>query len=283
MNCRAIWLCILLGIASMQAAYAGTTNEVPSCYVANKFDIKLPSPDRELFVLVDQTTLFDDKLQNSIFENTWSFLGPNSAFTIVAFSAFAQGRYTDVVASGAIEPPFPENERNSTSQKLLKSFDSCMKSQEPWAKKHAIEAIKRTLVAASADLAKSDILAALKDVSSRIKASPAKDKVLFMASDMLENSTVSSFYAGNTKVRVLDPAKEMSSAERANLVGDFGGARVFVLGAGLIGPAGDSKASYRDPRTMNALHEFWMKYFEKANARLEQFGQPALLQPIRQR
>ena len=281
MRCCAIWLCILLGIASKQAAIAGTTNEIPSCYAANKLDIKLPLPDRELFVLVDQTTLFDEKLQNSIFENTWSFLGANSAFTIVAFSAFAQGRYTDVVASGMIEPPFPEKERNSTSQKLLKSFDSCMKSQEPWAKKHAIEAIKRTLVAASADLAKSDILAALKDVSSRIKASSAKDKVLFMASDMLENSTVSSFYAGNTKVRVLDPAKEMSSAERANLIGDFGGARVFVLGAGLIGPAGDSKASYRDPRTMNALHEFWMKYFEKANARLEQFGQPALLQPIR--
>ena len=122
MRCCAIWLCILLGIASMQAAIAGTTNEVPSCYAANKLDIKLPLPDRELFVLVDQTTLFDEKLQNSIFENTWSFLGANSAFTIVAFSAFAQGRYTDVVASGMIEPPFPEKERNSTSQKLLKSF-----------------------------------------------------------------------------------------------------------------------------------------------------------------
>ena len=66
MRCCAIWLCILLGIASMQAAIAGTTNEVPSCYAANKLDIKLPLPDRELFVLVDQTTLFDDKLQNSI-------------------------------------------------------------------------------------------------------------------------------------------------------------------------------------------------------------------------
>lgn len=268
-------------VASCGAALAGVGNEVPSCYKANKLTVQVPAPSKEIFVLVDQTTLFDDKLQNSVFENTWGYLGVNSAYTIVGFSAFSQGRYTEVVSAGVIEPPFPAKERNSTSERLLSAFDACMKSQEAWAKKHAVEAIKKTLVAASTDLAKSDILGALKDVSALVKASPARDKVLFVVSDMLENSTVSSFYAGNTKVRMVDPAKELAAAGKANMFGDFAGARVFVLGAGLIGAAGDSKSTYRDPKTMNALREFWVQYFEKSGAKLEQFGQPALLQPIR--
>lgn len=261
-------------------SYAGTVNEVPSCYAANKIEVKATPPAREIFVLVDQTTIFDEKLQNSIFENTWGYLGPNSAYTVVSFSAFAQGRYTEVVSAGTIEAPLSDRDRDATNQRLLKTFDVCMKSQVAWAKQHAIEAIKKSLAAASADLAKSDILAALKDMSARIKESPAKQKVLLMASDMLENSSVSSFYASNTRVRTIDPAKELAAAERANLIGDFGSARVFVIGAGLIGPAGNSKASYRETAAMNALTDFWTLYFEKANAQMAQFGRPALLRPI---
>lgn len=271
----------LAGCLSAQS-YAGTVNEVPSCYAANKIEVKAAPPAREIFVLVDQTTIFDEKLQNSIFENTWGYLGPNSAYTVVSFSAFAQGRYTEVVSAGTIEAPLSDRDRDATNQRLLKTFDVCMKSQEAWAKKHAIEAIKKSLAAASTDLAKSDILAALKDVSARIKESPAKQKVLLMASDMLENSSVSSFYASNTRVRTIDPAKELAAAERANLIGDFGSARVFVIGAGLIGPAGNSKASYRETPAMNALADFWTHYFEKSHAVVAQFGRPALLQPIKQ-
>jgi len=270
---------VVMGICG--ASLAGVVNEVPSCYKANKLERQLPAPAREIFVLVDQTTLFDEKLQNSVFENTWGYLGQDSSYTVVSFSAFSQGRYTEVVSSGIIEPPFPVKERDSTSVRLLNSFDECMKGQEAWAKKRAVEAVKKTFVAASRDLAKSDILAALKDVSALVKSSPAKDKVLFVVSDMLENSTISSFYAGSTRVRAIEPAKELAAAEKAGMFGDFGGARVFVLGAGLIGPAGDSKSSYRDPKTMNALRQFWTQYFEKSGARLEQFGQPALLQPVR--
>ncbi len=261
-------------------AFAGTVNDVPSCYVANRIEFKLPAPDREIFVLIDQTTLFDEKLQNSILASTWDFIRVNTAFTVVNFSAFSQGRYTEVTAAGTVEPPYPERARESTSVRLLKTFDSCMKGQEAWAKNHAVASIKTAFIAADANLAKSDILAALKDVSNRVKASRAREKVLFVASDMLENSSISSFYASSSKVRLIDPLKELAIVERAGIIGDFGGVRVVVLGAGLIGPSGDSKATYRDPKTMNALHEFWKLLFEKSNARLEQFGQPALLRPI---
>lgn len=271
----------LIAAGACWGACAGVLNEVPSCYKANKLDVKLPVPDREIFILVDQTTILDERLQKSVLENVWGFLGPNSSYTVVSFSAFSQGRYTEVVTAGTIEPPFPEQDRNSTSERLLKSFDACMKGQEIWAKKHATEAITNTLVASSPDLRKSDILAALKDVSIRIKASPAKSKVLFMISDMLENSSISSFYANSAMVRMIDPAKEIAAAEKADMFGAFDGAHVHVLGAGIINPAGDKRSGYRDPKTMNALNAFWKQYFEKSGAKLEQFGQPALLQAIK--
>ena len=273
------WL--LVALAACGSAYAGVVNEVPSCYKANKLDVPTAAPARELFVLVDQTTMLDEKLQASVLENTWGVLAANSAYVVASFSAFSQGRYTEVLSAGVLEPSFPEKDRDSTSVRLLVAFDGCMKGQLAWARKRTVDAIKKSFAAASPELAKSDILAALKDMSSLVKASRAKDKVLFVVSDMLENSSVTSFYAGNAKVRSIEPNKELAAAERAGLVGDFGGARVFVLGAGIIGPAGDSKASYRDPKTMRDLREFWLKYFEKSGAALEQFGQPALLQPIR--
>lgn len=262
-------------------ARAGLSNDVPSCYAANKIEYKQAAADTEIFVVIDQTTLFDDKLQRSINENLWDNLKPGSSFTVFRFSAFSQGRYTDVVNTGTIEAPLPAKVRDDTSTKLLGKFDACMGGQLKFARELAVKAVSSSLAGASAELAKSDILAALKDVSARVRASGARQKLVLLASDMLENSAVSSFYASSTKVRRIDPAKELAAAEKAGLIGDFGGASVHVVGAGLIGPKGDGKDSYREPQTMTALQEFWARYFEKSGAKLEQFGAPALLKPVR--
>jgi len=273
-------LAALTALVPARYAFAGTVNDVPSCYVANKLPVPAAAPARELFILIDQTTLFDDTLQRSIFENVWGFLEADTAYTVVSFSAFSQGRYTEVVSAGRIEPRFPESERDATSVRLLKTFDECMKGQLGFARKRALDAVKRSLAASSGELAKSDILAALKDLSSRVRASPAKDKVLLLASDMLENSSVTSFYAGSTRVRTIDPAKELAAAGSAGMLADFGTARVHVIGAGLLGPQADAKA-YRDAKTLSALADFWARYLAKSGAKLEQFGQPALLQAVR--
>jgi len=195
---------VLIALFACGASLAGVINEVPSCYKANKLDGQMAVPAKEIFVLIDQTTLFDERLQSSVLENTWGYLGLNSAYTIVSFSAFSQGRYTEVISAGAIEPVLAAKERDSISVRLLKTFDACMRGQEAWAKKRAVEAIKKTFASASPALAKSDILAALKDVAARVKASAARDKVLFVVSDMLENSTISSFYASSMKMRAVE-------------------------------------------------------------------------------
>lgn len=276
LQCAALAGALALGAS----AHAGISNDVPSCYAANKIEFRKPQPDKEIFVLVDQTTIFDDKLKRSINENLWNNLAANTAFTVIRFSAFSQGRYTEVVSTGVIEPPLPDPARDSTSTKLLGKFDACMTAQLKFARDLAIKAVAASLSDASPDLAKSDIFAALKDAATRVKASQAKERLVLLASDMLENSSVSSFYAPGNKVRKIDPAKELAAADKAGMIGEFGGASVHVIGAGLIAATGDAKSSYRDPQTLGALNEFWTRYLEKSGATLAQFGAPALLKPV---
>jgi hypothetical protein len=142
-------------------------------------------------------------------------------------------------------------------------------------------ALRTSFEGTSGEIAKSDVLASLKDISGKVKQSQASEKVVLLVSDMLENSSVSSFYASQS-VRRIDPEKEIKLATDSQLVGDFGDARVYVIGAGLLSDeAKKNKAAYRDPKTMQALATFWKSYFEKSKAQLIEFGQPALLNQIK--
>ncbi|MEM5387809.1 hypothetical protein VSR68_30050 [Paraburkholderia phymatum] len=260
-------------------ALAGISNDIPSCYAANHIKPVTSGIGHELFIAGDQTTVFDEKLQAQIAATASAAIRPGSAYTLLDFSAFSQGRYTEVMTRGVVESPIPEKLRDDISERALRTFDACMTGQSAFARKSLLTAITQVQSAATNELAKSDILAALKDISDKVRASPASDRIVFLASDMLENSSVSSFYAHNA-VRRIDPEAEMKKASAANLIGDFGGARIYVIGAGLL--AGDAKAknAYRDPQTIGALKQFWTLYFQQSNARLQEFGAPALLNPV---
>lgn len=268
----------------MMAAHAGVANDVPSCYAANNMSMTAPASSLELFVLVDQTTPLDTDLQASIKENAGRLIKGGNSFVIAAFSSFGQGKYLEVLNAGTIESGINEKLRENIKVRQLSGFDACLKGQEGFGRKLAAQSLNKALSGSSPLLAKSDVLASLKELSARVRQSSAQRKVVLLASDMLENSGVSSFYA-NKNVRRIDPAAEMKKAEAAQLIGDFGGARVFVLGAGLVqqSTGGKNKDSgvYRDPQTIGALKQFWTEYFAKSNATLAEFGAPALLVPVR--
>lgn len=271
----------LLGTASLSWAATGS---VPSCYTANKLPVAAPVPEREVFILLDQTTPLDATLQKSVIENVARVLQPGSAYSIATFSSFGQGRYLELLAAGAMEVTLPESARNSIGVKVLRNFDACLVSQQNFVRKTAAAALQQALSGINPDYAKSDVMASVKEMSARIKQSPASSKVLFLVSDMLENSAVSSFYA-NRNVRQLNPGAELQKATSASMLADLDGARVFVLGAGLVqdaqskGRAQDSGV-YRSPQAMNALKDFWNQYFQNSNATLQEFGMPALLVPV---
>jgi hypothetical protein len=158
-----------------------------------------------------------------------------------------------------------------------------MQGQLDYGRKAAAAALNKALSGSSADLARSDVMGSLKELSGRVRQSTARDKVVFMISDMLENSSVSSFYA-NRNVRALNPGVELKKAETAQQLGDFSGARIFVLGAGLVqdnaGGRNHDSGVYRDPKTIGLLRQFWEQYFTRSNAKLIEFGTPALMVPV---
>lgn len=272
-------LTALLGSASWSMA-----NDVPSCYAANKLPISAPPAEREVFILLDQTTPLDASLQKSVMDNAGRLIQPGTAYSIATFSSFGQGRYLELLSAGALEVPLQENARNSVGVKVLRNLDACLTSQQNFVRKNAAAALQQAMAGISADYAKSDVMASVKEMSARVKQSSASSKIIFLVSDMLENSGVSSFYA-NRNVRLLNTNAELQKAASAGMLADLGGARVFVLGAGLVQDANSKGAAkdsgiYRDPKTMAALKDFWTQYFQRSDAKLQEFGMPALLVPV---
>jgi len=274
----------LASILASPVAQGGVANDIPSCYATSQIGIPAPISELELFVLVDQTTPLDAGLQNSVRENVGRLVQPGSAFVISSFSSFGQGHYLEILTAGTLEGRIAEKNRDSISVKALRNFDACMKGQLDYGRKTAAAALNKALSGSSVELAKSDVMASLKELSNRVSQSAAPNKVLFVISDMLENSSISSFYASQN-VRTIDVAAELKKAESAGQFGDFGGARVFVIGAGLVqanakGLSRDSGV-YRNPQTISALRKFWEQYFVRSNAKLVEFGAPALLNPVK--
>lgn len=273
-------LTTLLAMCAVLAGTAQAEGVIPSCY-----DAKLAAPatprKADLFVLIDQTTLLDGVLKQAVADQIKPFLTAGNGFSVLVFSAFTQGKYTQLLTTGYLDQPLPATARNDVSKPILAKFDQCMKLQPLQATQAAGGALRAAFDGTSGDIAKSDVMASLKDISAKVRQSAATEKVVLIVSDMLENSSVSSFYS-NQAVRKIDPETELKKAESTQLFGDFGGARLYVMGAGLLNNADTkSKNQYRDPKTMQALSAFWRSYFERSKGQLLEFGEPALLNPIK--
>lgn len=270
---------LVLSCAAWWMPISAMADGIGTCY-----DQKLTAPAqpmaRELFVVIDQTTLLDDQLKQSVANQIRPFLVPGNGFSVLVFSAYTQGKYTQLLATGQLDQVLSPSQRNDVSKPVLAKFDHCMNRQPALAGQTVGNALRAAFEGSSGDISKSDIFAALKDISGKVRQSQANEKIVLLVSDMLENSSVTSFYA-NQSVRHIDPEKELKLASDNQLLGNFNDARLYVLGAGLLNDSGKmSKTTYRDPKTMQALAKFWQGYFEKSKARLVEFGQPALLNPV---
>lgn len=271
------WLFSLLWVASQVSA--GQMDAIPTCYTA-----KIPVPDvavgTELFVIIDQTTPFNNNLKQSVADNVRPFLQSNQAFSVTQISAFTQGHYTEVLVSGRQDATLSQKVRDDISKPVLAKFDQCIAMQSKMTAQLVGRAMKAAFSNGSNDIAKSDVLASLKDISSKVQQSKAEIKVVLIASDMLENSSITSFYVKQA-VRQINPEKELKLVADNQMFGDFGGAKVYVIGAGLLNEnVNKAKGVYRSPQTMQALAAFWKAWFHKSNAEVVEFGQPALLNPV---
>lgn len=243
------------------------------CYEIYGIEVA-PKINTAFFVLIDETTHFDKKLQEQVISNALAFTKSSNHIFIGKFSALIGGGYNEPVFEFAIDRRLNDDERYTISKATLAKVDKCLKDQIGFVKKSVQSAISSTF--AKKSIGKSDILYALDDFSkSVIEPINADRKIVLLASDMLENSTITSFYANN-HIRQINHKKELSIVEENRIFGDFGGASIYVVGAGLI----PNSKSYVDPKKLNNLKIFWNDYFNKSNATLEYFGTPALKKSI---
>lgn len=270
---------LLISIIVAGLSWSAQAGNLASCYNSTQLPEASPVIPVEIFVMLDETTPLDITLRQSVANNLKTFLVPGNAFTIIRFSAYTQGKYMEVVASGRLNPLLTGPVRNSISKPVLARFDQCIASQRVNATTLSGKALRHIFEHSSSEIAKSDVISSLHDMSSRVRSSQASRKIVLIASDMLENSAVSSFYS-NQAVRMIDPVKELRNVTQHKLIADFGNAEVHVIGAGLLAIDSRDRGTYRSPQTMQSLATFWNEYFLKSHAKLIQFGQPALLTPL---
>ncbi len=249
----------------------------PSCYDANKIEKPASTAEKAIFVLIDETTLFDESLKEQIINNALKFAEQGNHIFIAKFSAFLHDRYNEVLFDFTLDFPLNQEQRYETNKSVLAKFDKCLKDQLGYVKKNISESIKNAFLKKGDNVAKSDVLYALKDFAQNtISIDEAHDKIVLIASDMLENSSVTSFYSKG-KPRLIDSKKELGFVDKNGLFADFGAAKIYIVGAGL----NESDKAYVNPQILNSLDSFWREYFKKSNATLIEMGTPSLKREIK--
>ncbi|HQT25588.1 MAG TPA: hypothetical protein PLK99_03210 [Burkholderiales bacterium] len=273
----------LLFCPGKAAVADGLANQIPSCYKANQIQPLGPLYDKLFVVMIDQTVMLDAPLQKQVLQSIETMIQPGTRYVIGEFSAFSQGHYLNIVASGIAEAPIPASQIGNIPIDEVDPFNKCMSDQLNFARLSAEKSAYIAMQAATSSLDQSDILLAMKDISTPIRDETAVKKVMLAVTDGLENSTVTSFY-GHGTARNINPAAEMRKVESANMTGDFGGAKIYVLGGAAEPPAtSGTKAArdgYRDPQMLMHLQDFWNSYFRASDASLVEFGTPALVMRI---
>ncbi|MEQ5776239.1 MULTISPECIES: hypothetical protein [unclassified Thalassospira] len=259
-------------LALISPVQAGSA-KIGSCYDQVRInDVETPRLSRDLYIVVDQTLIFDKKLQEDAYRKLQDFVEPGTAYHVVTFSANAAGRYASVLINAQVDTPLENDVRYDISKKTLTLLDACQKKQALLAKKALGQALLKAFGDASTELPHTELMGNLANISRNLAgASDIADKYLVVISDMIENSDLLSFYqAGNLEKANTDAHFE--SYAQAGAIGDWQQARVYVIGGGYA-PDG----SYWSSAQLKILRDFWTSYFEHSNARMMEFGTPSLL------
>lgn len=283
----AAWVGAALLLAGLPtaAASAGTVDDMPSCYAANQIRPEGGSAyDRLIYVVIDQTVAWNRQLETQVVDNAERLLQPGTKFVVADFSAFSQGRYLQVSHTGVIEKPLSAEQRENTPISKIGSFERCLSDEAAYGRKLAADSIAAAMQGSSGSLDRSDIMGSLQALAQAVRADSAIRKVVLVASDGLENSSVTSFYRRGA-VALIDPGREMAKAKANHMLGNFGGAAVYIVGGAMLPPAAAGtraqRDQYRDPQVLHALASFWGDWFKASDATLVEFGEPSLVEPIR--
>jgi len=251
-------------------------DDFPSCYGLLDMQTGEQAANRELFVIVDQTLVFDVESKKRIHAKIHRFVSPGDRITLITFSAYAAERYASMLMTGQLDLPMSDENRRQISIPKLKKFDRCMSKQQRFVH-HTIDVkLKEAFDGASIDLPKTELTGSLANFGQNIIAkSKAKKKTVLVISDMLENSDIASFYSRG-KVVPINIKNAMSKLKESGRLTDWDGASVYVAGAAYV-----SNGQYRSEIILQNMKAFWNDFFVASNANLEAWGQPELMSDIK--
>ncbi|HUN91792.1 MAG TPA: hypothetical protein VMU33_07030 [Burkholderiaceae bacterium] len=267
--------CLAAGAAFAQEP---RDHAIPSCYEQLR-DFAPRETTGDLTVIVDQTTFLDARMRQIIHETVDRLVRPGTRISIAVFSAYVDGRYLDVLASGQTETAIDAKQRDFVPKRELRQNDQCLADQLAFAHRLVAKTLDAAFAGIDPNIVRSDILAALRDIGRRVAEAPSGNRMVIVVSDMLENSSITSFYQGS-RLRDVDPKVELKKTLDAGVRADFAGARVVVIGAGIVSDKATDGRSYRDPRAMLDLEDFWRRWFAASHGDIVEFGKPTPLVEI---
>lgn len=249
--------------------------DVPQCRPALGLGEEIVQ--RDIWVIVDRTTALPKPLQEGALLKLRRALRPGDRVQVLAFSSLQGDEFTQRTLNALISSPMTESERYELPKRTVSRLEQCLREQERRVHGAIQSQVSQLLGNPLSNAANSDILLALSDISQQLIApSPAGHRLVLLVSDMLEHSSITSFYSRQT-LRQIDPSSELAKVEEAGLVGNFDRTDIYVLGAGsLPGRVG----GYRSQPELLALKIFWESFFSRSGGQIKGWGQPELLMEL---
>lgn len=256
------------------SAAAHAARQEASCYQGvgkgQNFDV---TPDHALYILVDQTSPISEAMKVRARQILADWGQPGDRIKIVGFSANFRDQYPQLYFDGRVErEPSQEymfNLRYTEKEKLR----ACLQTQREEFQANYKKHFNRVLADINTKTPKTDLLYSLKLISEQlIHPDDAVIRTVFLLSDGLENSDVTSFYRRG-KLRKINDKKEIVKVRRKGLVANWKNARIYVYGAGLWPKSGQ----YVNVNIVSSIARFWERYFVEGNGVVKAIGQPELL------
>lgn len=230
--------------------------------------------DREIFVIVDQTTPFPKDIRQKAIINIFDLINGRTALNLFTFSEFTKDKKISYIDHYYFHENLSKEQRYDMGKNSISEFEQCYQAEQNGLRKKLAQDIYSNFKEENQESKNSEILYSFKKIAKgAIKVSPTKQKMVFILSDMLENSHYTSFYG--KELKHLNIKKEISLIREKGLIADFGGADIIVLGAGIV-----DNETYRDGEDFDKLEEFWTEYFKMSNANLKVFYSVDIKYPI---
>jgi hypothetical protein len=271
-------LCMVL--AGLGPARADEIAFPPSCFAMIHAADQAGPPADGLSVIIDETVGFDANMINRVNHLVQEWLAPGRSIDIYQFSASLKDRYLEKVLSGRVDPAASDDFLDDLKRSDREKFESCAQYQQLAARAAVRNTMLSILANSDKTITNSDIIVSLARISHDVAASAPPHRIVLVVSDMLENSGITSFYSHN-KVRAIDPAAELAKVAKAQMFGDFGGAKVSIFGLGYF--AADPGASgevYLDPQHTQAIVNFWSGYIRQSNGTVGEIGTPLMIETL---